>query len=215
MKIEEYKEMIITDELMSLEKELKYINSVREISREIAKTFEVEYRGTLKPDKKVGIYEIDVPWQSTPFEFEVFVKADYNRVRYAAKNSKHVHFSLGGVLREEAFPTLKTYNTYFVSHGEYDARKTEDNIIKKWTKYFDDLEKQLENYCGIPLQEISLNNYSEQGNQMNGTVFKGPKGSVITWATVSGGYNIQRKHLRFYWKPLTDRLRKQFDIYDI
>lgn len=212
MKLQEYKELLLNQDLNQLDEELtkyniidefmknnKEISHKKEEGKSVANTITIEGLG----DFSYFVY--------TPLKAMKEWYRESFTVRTGRQDFRALSFR--EALRYYFLPLLKSYDENLTHWGtSWDKEKYVEKINKKWDKYFVDLEKSLDFICGSPLDEIFLNNYSEKFNQSRATVFGGPKGKAIIWTTISGGYNIQQQHIRMFCKPLTETHIKEFGV---
>ena len=210
MKLQEYKELLLNQDLNTLELELNYYNLIKEFFRDNKK---ISYNQSLGERVKNTLniegvgefsYFVCTPLSAERFSREYFTTCSGREFRYS---------NIKGIAIYNFCSLLRSYDESIVSWGlSWDKEKFVKAINKKWDKYFEELEKSLDLICGSPLEEVFLNNYSNKFNQSRATVFGGPKGKAIIWTTISGGYNIQQEHLRMFCKPLSENHIKEFGV---
>lgn len=212
MKLSDYKELLLNQDLNHLDRELESYKIIREFSR---KEREKENTYKIEEGKRVE-NTINVPGLG---EFSFYI---YTPIRMGRRpmlefiylgRKEYRDLSVSRLLTYHYCPMMRSYDSTLVTWGlSWDRDKFRKAINKKWDKYFEDLEKTLDNICGSPLEEVFLDNHSNKWKQSRATVFKGPKGKAIAWTTISGGYNIQQEHIRMFCKPLTQNHINEFKI---
>lgn len=214
MKLVEYKELLLNQDLNKLETELKRYHIIKEFLSSNDISHNAEEGKTVKNTLTIeGLGEFSYFVYISPKEYnngtlrKRFMLDESNSKGYRANDLREILF-------HHFLPLLKSYDDYLITWGSLSWGKDKyvEKIVKKWDKYFIELEKTLDKVCGSPLEEVFLKNYSDNFKQGSATVFGGPKGKAIIWTTVSGGYNIQQKHLRMFCKPLTETHIKEFGV---
>lgn len=213
MRIEEYKKLLLDADLKRLEQEIENLYKAYELAKEVEANFNDD-RHRLREDREEGEYEFEIPWlRSITYSVKLNRYGGRSFSYYYLTNNRYKEYNYFiDLLKDNFFPIIKSYNSNFVYWDDWSKAKTIEKVYKKWDNYFEKLEIDLERWCGKPLQEIHLDNYSDNYKRSNGTVFGGPKGKAILWTTESGGYNVQQEHIRLYCKQLNDKLIKQFNV---
>lgn len=217
MKLEDYKVLLLNQDLEQLDREIENLKIINEVFRSFEGGF-IPQNSTpgQRTDNVINLGSLgEFSYSVYEVKDEAERRRSYSKYTYRREQwSTYSNSSLQAVIRHSLLPLLKSFDDDVVHWGYFSATKEKlvERINKKWDKYFEELEKTLDKICGSPLQEVFLNNYSDKFNQSRATVFGGPKGKAITWTTISGGYNIQQQHLRFFCKPLTNSHIKEFSI---